>query len=497
MKGLCLSSICGVVVSLLLWPGSSVLAASQVSEVEDLRRELERTQREVEALTSKMQELQERLRQVEATKVKPPRHSAVDEKGARDPASALEEALKQVEEEPSPEQPPPPAIWSRQAGGTTYRLIDLSLDILFAAGTSTEDDAGLKALQGGEHDPRQRGFTLQNVELSLVGAVDPYLTGEAHLIYFLDPEGESRFELEEAFLTTTSFPYGLQLEAGQFFTEFGRINPQHPHQWHWQDQPVIHNRLFGPDGIRQVGLRLGWLTPLPWFSELHVGVQHPRGETMVSFLANNEVFEERPLGGRPFVRRDIDGLDDLVYLVRWNNSWDLSPEVTTLLGGSALFGPNATGEDARTYIYGADLLVKWRPTNNFRGWPFLKWESEFLKRDYNADETIDFPEETLRDWGFYTQLLYGFSYRWAAGLRYEFAAGSGRSVEDGKFISRDEDPFRSDRYRISPLLVYHPTEFSRLRLQYNYDNTDHLDDHGHSVWLGGEILFGAHPGHKY
>ena len=101
----------------------------------------------------------------------------------------------------------------------------------------------------------RRGFTLQNVELSLFGAVDPYFTGEAHLVYFIDKEGESRFEIEEAFATTTRLPFGLErqgleLELGQFFTEFGRLNPRHPHQWEWQDQPIVMTRFFGEDGIR-------------------------------------------------------------------------------------------------------------------------------------------------------------------------------------------------------------------------------------------------------
>ena len=121
-------------------------------------------------------------------------------------------------------------LLSRQAGGGRLRLLDLSMDALFGAGTSTEDDESLQTLQGGGHDPRKRGFTVQNIELSLTGAVDPYLTGEAHLVFFLDPlSGETHVELEETFLTTTSLSHGLQLEAGHFFTEFGRLNPRHPH----------------------------------------------------------------------------------------------------------------------------------------------------------------------------------------------------------------------------------------------------------------------------
>ena len=212
------------------------------------------------------------------------------------------------------------------------------------------------------------------------------MNAEAHIVYFLDPiTGESNVELEEAFFTTQKLPYQLQLKGGQFFTEFGRINPQHPHQWDWQDQPVINTRLFGPDGMRGPGFRLSWLTPLPWFSELYFGMQNANGETMASFLSKREVFAERPIGGRPFVNRDVKSLKDLAYLARWGNSWDLSDEVSAVLGFSGLYGPNATGPDGETWIYGADLKLKWRPVNNFRGWPFLLFQSEIMGRNYRAD----------------------------------------------------------------------------------------------------------------
>ncbi|MBI5234787.1 MAG: hypothetical protein HY886_00855 [Deltaproteobacteria bacterium] len=392
---------------------------------------------------------------------------------------------------------------SQGNGKGNLRLIDISLDALFAGGASTEDDETLQNLQGGGHDPRKRGFTVQNVELSLSGAIDPYLTGESHIIYFLDPlTGETRVELEETFLTTRTLPYGLQLEAGQFFTEFGRVNPRHPHAWHWQDQPVINTRFFGPDGMRGPGLRLGWLLPVSWFAELHFGVQNANGETMASFLANEEFFNERPIGKRPFVNRSAKGLEDMVYLLRADNSINISDDVTAKLGLSVLYGPNATGNDGETSIYGADLVVKWRPADNVRGWPFLIWETEVMKRNYKATayfndsdpaNVIALLEETLVDKGFYTQLLYGFKPGWATGIRYEYATGKGESVG-----GRDRDPFRDERRRISPLITWKPTEFSRLRAQYNFDRADHLSDkEAHSVWLGVELMYGAHAAHSF
>lgn len=467
-------------------------------EMDDLRRRDAENRKTIEQLMRKIEQLEER-----ETQAKPK------------PATAIEKAVAEAEAAAAPVEPSRPALLSTQlgSGGTTLRLIDVSLGVLAAAGSSSADDEIIQLLQGGGHDPRQRGFTLQQAELGLSGAVDPYVNAEAYITFNIDPEGETRLELEEAFLTTQALPLGLQVKAGFYHTEFGRINPQHAHQWRWQDQPLINTRFFGEDALRQTGVRLGWLMPLPFFSELLVGVQHPRGETMVSFLANDEVFEDRPLAGRPFVDRSIDSLSDMVYTFRWSGFSDLSPEVSGLLGFSAALGPNATGDDGYTYIYGTDLTLKWRPTTHFRGWPFVEWQTEVMKRDYRAaafaglnddGDFITLPKATLRDWGLYTQLLYGFTYRWAAGARFEYGTGRGDNVdEDGDFVSRNTDPFRSDRYRISPLLLFHPTEFLRLRLQYNYDNAAFLQESfnrsksAHSFWMGVEFSLGAHPAHTY
>jgi hypothetical protein len=471
----------------------AVLAQSQKQEIDLLKKQLEEMRQRDEKTKQQLEELQRRL---EGLQSQPP----AQEKA---PADKLEEAVQELPKAPTQPTTLAPALASQRLGGVTLRLIDLSLDVLAGAGGSTVGDEELQRLEGGDHDPRKNGFTLQNVELSLAGAIDPYFTGETHLVFFVDPaNGDTTVEMEEAFLTTTGLPFGLQVKAGFFFTEFGLMNPTHPHAWHWQDQPIINTRVFGPDGMRQAGLRVGWFLPVPWSSELLLGAQNANGEIMASFLANEEFFGERPIGGRPFVARSVTGPQDLVYLVRWVNFWNLRDDVGAQLGGSAVFGPNASGPDGRTTIYGGDLKVRWRPGDHFRGWPFLLWESEIIRRDYKADSfdgsdptgnPLTLPAQTLHDWGVYTQLLYGFSYGWAAGVRVEYASGSGASVG-----GRAADPFRNDRYRVSPLLVWHPSEFSRLRLQYNYDRADHLTQRdAHTVWLGLEFLYGAHPAHKY
>ena len=378
---------------------------------------------------------------------------------------------------------------SAQGIAVQPRYADLSLSSLFSSGWSSAAAEELLALQGGAHDPNKRGFTVQNVELSLMGAVDPFLRGEAHLIFQIDAQGESILELEEAFLTTQTLPFGLQVKAGTYFTEFGRLNPQHPHSWSYVDQPVINTRMFGGDGLRGPGARVAWLSPLPWYAELFLGLQNANGETAVSFLNSPE--EDRFLG-RPLIDRELESIADLLRSARWLNSLSIGEETTVNLGVSALWGPNRTGEEGKTAIYGGDLYLKWQPLANDQGWPFVALQGELMHRNYlAADSSEPFigNPQTLTDIGGYLQVQWGLKRGWVAGMRYEWATGSG---QDG------DDPLRDQRTRVAGNLTYYPSEFSKVRLQLNLDSARFLDqDNAWGLWLQYEFLLGRHAGHKF
>lgn len=359
------------------------------------------------------------------------------------------------------------------------RFLDLGVSGLFSGGGSSEPDSVTEVLQAGAHDPKGRGFTFQQVELSLGGAVDPYFRGDVFVILQLDRNGETHVEIEEAALTTLSLPHALQVKAGQYFTEFGRLNATHPHAWGFVDQPVVNSRMFGGDGLRNPGVRLSWLAPLPWFSEAIAGIQHPAGGTAVSFLNTKE---NESFAGHAIQDRPVRTFADMLYALRWLNSWDLSPAATLNLGVSGLFGPNATGSGNRTEIYGLDAYLKWKPVVTERGFPFVSWQTEVMARRYEAGED----KALLRDRGLYTQILWGFAPRWVAGLRYDWADGDD-----------PQDPMRDRRRRVSPNVTYYPTEFSKLRLQVNVDRPEHLNKDVYGVWLQAEFLLGAHAAHAF
>src|SRR5437667_1847776 len=374
-------------------------------------------------------------------------------------------------------------------GGKNY--MNISFDGLFALAGSTARD--LDHIEVGDHDPQQRGFNARNIELALDGAVDPYFEGFANIVFKLDNDNQTEVEVEEAFLQTTSLPFNLQLKAGQFFAAFGRINPTHPHTWDFADDPLVHGRLLGPDGLRGVGAQISWTLPLPWYSQLIFAVQNGRGGTGYSFRnpGDNGIFF-----GRLTTDRELRGLQDFVWIPRWENSVDLSPTQVVLAGVSGAFGSNETGANSRTQIYGADFLYKWKSANAEGGFPFVKWQTEFMYRRFEAGRGINesFPvAETFHDWGLYSQVLWGFKKGWVAGIRGDYL-----DMEDSKFT---DDFERQSRSRISANLTWYPTEFSKIRLQYNHDflaeNFFLSDRDVDSVFLQFEFILGAHGAHKF
>ena len=374
-------------------------------------------------------------------------------------------------------------------GGKNY--MNMSFDGMFAlAGSSARD---LDHIEVGDHDPQQRGFNARNIELAFDGAVDPYFEGFANIVFKLDNDNATDVEVEEAFLQTTDLPFNLQLKGGQFFAAFGRINPTHPHTWDFADDPLVHGLFLGPDGLRGVGAQMSWTLPTPWYSQLLLGVQNGRGSTGYSFRnpGDNGIFF-----GRMTTDREMRGLEDFVWIPRWENSVDLSSTQVVLAGVSGAFGSNDTGSNTRTQIYGGDFLYKWKSAHAEGGFPFVKWQTEVMYRRFEAGRGMDdtFPvAETFHDWGMYSQVLWGFKKGWVVGIRGDYL-----DAQDSKFT---DDPSRQSRSRVSADLTWYPTEFSKIRLQYNHDFIDDsfflAGRDVDSVFFQFEFILGAHGAHKF
>ncbi|HYE33770.1 MAG TPA: hypothetical protein VEH27_20280 [Methylomirabilota bacterium] len=472
---------------------AAVTACSPVLAVDDV----EQLKRELRELREKTEQLERRLQQIDSTNTGATNQTG----GATAPAATRSFG---------------PAIDSG-GGLSLFRgpsgYLNMSVDGLMSVGSSTADD--IEALNPGGHDPQVRGFTFQSLELIFDGAIDPYFRGFGAVDFHIDSEGETGVELEEAYLETISLPGNLQLRAGQFYTDFGRHNPTHAHAWAFVDAPLVNSRLLGPEGLRNPGARLAWLAPLPNYTELSFSVQNSHGETAEGFRNSHE--------GEGFLGRlhndtRVKSFDDMLLASRLATSIDLTASQTLLAGLSAALGPNASGDDTRTEIFGADLFWKWKSAQHHGGFPFVFWQTEAMLRRYEAgafDEDLDMsgildpgepdldgdglpdfaPAERLVDYGFYTQLGYGFRKGWVAALRFDYVRPENSAAYEDPLIF-GPDLARAERWRVSPNLTWYPSEFSKIRLQYNYDDRRYIGV-DHSVWLQFEFLLGKHGAHRF
>jgi hypothetical protein len=97
--------------------------------------------------------------------------------------------------------------------------------------------------------------------------------------------------------------------------------------------------------------------------------------------------------------------------------------------------------------------------------------------------------------GWYTSVVYQFMPRWRAGLRMDRLTsdntGSDTDVLDEAHLTGStHDPKRN-----SVMLEWVPSEFSRVRLQYNHDETTHDTD---KQWLlQYTVSLGSHGAHQF
>lgn len=319
-------------------------------------------------------------------------------------------------------------------------------------------------LQLGSHDPQRTGFNFNQLEMSFSANVDPYFLFRANLVF-----SQFGVEVEEAYAQTTSLPGRFQLRAGQFLNRVGRINATHPHSWSFLDQPLVNGKFFGGEGQRGLGMEVNWLAPTPFYLELVGSVMHGEGECCArSFDGGTDV--------------GIHGPQDFLYLLSAKSLFAFGPSWSLSWGASALMGPNATGYNNRTDIYGTDLYLRFRPVTSTRYTAF-SLTMELLHRRRQV------PSDLLVDTGLYLQAVWNINRRWEVGARYEWVSGHENDPLDPEW--------HSARHRLSAQGTLYPSHFSRIRLQANYDNPTWRPQPIWAAILGVEFVVGAHGAHAF
>lgn len=331
---------------------------------------------------------------------------------------------------------------------------------------------------GEEAGTGERGFSLGESEVTLAANIDDWFYG-AMTATFVNEGGETGVELEESYVQTLALPAGFTAKGGRFFSRIGYLNEQHGHTDDFVDRPLVYRALLGGSQYGDDGLQVRWLAPANVFLEL--GAESFRGQRF-------------PGGGSAhqgtgtwtaFVHLGDDLGTDYGYRVGLSY---LSTQARARESGDT---PDVFDGESKFVI--ADGVLKWAPNGNPKDRNF-KLQAEWMRRQESGQFNAADYRGTQQ--GGYVQGVWQFAPQWRTGLRADWlsASNQGAAVSGTVLDGLGHNPKRQ-----SALLEFDHSEFSRLRLQYNRDQSQAQTNGGASdeIFVNYVYSLGAHSAHSF
>jgi len=337
---------------------------------------------------------------------------------------------------------------------------------------------------GGEAGPAPEGLSLAETELTISANVDDKFTAMLNVPLVIE-DGETHVEIEEAWVETLGLPGGLAIRMGRFFSDIGYLNDRHFHSWDFADQPLVYQAFLGNQYLDD-GLRLSWLAPTDFYLALSAEVL--RGDRYPAGGAANSGVGATTLSAQT-------GGD-----IGFSNSWQFG---LSWLGADAQDRESGGEDDPLGFSGDSDLLIadfvwKWAPMGNSRE-RSLKFQAEYLWRTEDGEYAL--PDGFVAPWntdqdGWYAQAVYQPFPRWRFGVRIDSLSGD---LPGAEWVDTPLYPAAGDPRRYSLMVDWSNSEFSRLRLQYNYDDAgaNNGTESDHQFGLQYIFSIGAHGAHTF
>ena len=453
--------LCRVVLAMALIAPSAVRAEGMDNALDALKQQMQQMQQQ-------MQQLQQKIQELEATKTSAPPASVTAPAKAVTPEQ-LKEVDEKVDKVVEAQKKTLPSEFNPSIG--------LVGETIFSYRSRNNSETG---------SDRPGGFDVwqRSVELNVAASVDPFAKGYVVANASADAvTGESTFGIEEAALQTTSLPWNLELKAGRFFGEFGKLAYIHDHELPMVNRPLALDQYIGGES-RSDGLQVNWLVPVPHYVSLTLGVGDSFG---------GDAPPNNPGGFR--------GIDELNFWTRLSTYFDLTPDWQAEMGVSGLLNPRTEdrgGIDALTgsggvpmtererRLGGVDFLLRYIPLRNNQ-FNSLTWGTELLYSDnrylVDPDPVPGNGDEFDRDvgsLGLYSYLTWKFHRQWSAGFLFDYVQNA----------ANEHDV----TYAYSPYVTWALSHWNQLRLQYTHTDRNAVsglkDDD--AVYLQWAWIIGAH-----
>ncbi len=451
--------------------------AQSKSELDDIRKQIRELKDDYER---RIQALEKQLKNAE--------DAAAAAQGSAAKAEAAAQAARTEAEAVPPRQSAPNAF---------NPALSLILNGTYGNFSADPEQYTITGFQPpGATSPGVRGFSLGESELFVTANVDHLFMGAMNLAL----ESDNTVSVEEAYFQTLALGHGLTLKGGRFFSSIGYQNSIHAHAWDFVDTSLVQRAFLG-NNYGDDGIQLNWVAPLPVFVE--VGGALGAGTTLVgNFVEGQPAPNPRNKNGAGAGSAWLHVGDD----VGVSNSYRVGVSYLNQGTGGNVFpldldtvgGVASTFTNAQVQLYGADLVWKWAPNGNYQ-YQNLKLVAEWFQIRRTGDLTLDPTGAATtggfkqRQSGWYVQGAYQFDPYWRLGLRYDELQ---QGTMDGGINAANIIPVDYTPRRYSAMIDWNPSEFSRIRFQYNQDlSQQNLTDRQFFV----QYIFslGTHGAHKF
>lgn len=375
------------------------------------------------------------------------------------------------------------------------KLVSLAIGSIFAspvfADTLSNPQIGVVVdgyYQDGQrhNSEREEGFGLGHTELNLSSNIDDKFHGA--LTAVLESHGdETELELEEAFIETLALPYGVNVRAGRFLSDFGYLNNQHMHTDSFVERPIAYRTFLGSHYYDD-GVRANIVLPTDLYVKF--GVEALSGNKMSSVE---------------------DGSKVGVYTTTMKLGNDFSESSSWQFGLSYLRNENGKVKEFEDHdhgheeehdhshaaavtganLYGADFVWKWAPDGNYKYSNFTL-SAEYMLSDGVVDSKYKNDAESPDNLSaYYVSGVYRFNPSWSTGLRYgEAESYDGHAHGDHMHFTALNDK------EMDAMIAWDSSHFGTIRAQYTrIDNQDSETDNVFTLQY--VMTFGAHGAHAF
>ncbi len=326
-----------------------------------------------------------------------------------------------------------------------------------------------------------QGFNLGESELVITANVDSQFRGVGR--FAIDPA--DGLSAEDVYVQTSALGDGLSLTMGRFLSGLGYLNEKHAHTWDFADQPLVYAALWDKQ-LSEDGLQLKWLAPTDTFVE--VGGELGRGR---GFPGSDRQGKNGAGAGVLFAH--IGG--DIGIEHNWRAG--VSLHQTQRENALSTFNDIAHSFSGESNTAGLDVVWKYAPNGNLRD-RNIKLQGEYFRRKENGLLTYNLTTTdsyAVTQSGWYLQGAVQFMPHWRTGLRYD-NLDSGIAAVGALNAANVISNYAFSPSRLTWMVDYNPSEFSRIRLQLAHDNSRQgLAEN--QIFLQYIMSLGAHGAHQY